>query len=103
MKIYVGNLSYDVTGAELQTEFAVFGKVESVSLITDKYDGRPRGFAFVEMPNVPEAQQAIARLNGKNIKDRMLSVSAAKPRSDDRSGGYRGGRDSLRNGGNSAR
>jgi RNA recognition motif-containing protein len=82
-----------VTGEELQAEFAAFGKVESVSVITDKYDGRPRGFAFVEMPSVSEAQQAIARLNGKNVKDRTLSVSAAKPRSDDRSGGYRGGRD----------
>ncbi|OGO36882.1 MAG: RNA-binding protein [Chloroflexi bacterium RBG_16_57_8] len=93
MKIYVGNLSYDVTGEELQAEFAAFGKVESVSVITDKYDGRPRGFAFVEMPSLPEAQEAITRLNGKAIKDRTLTVSAAKPRSDDRSGGYRGGRD----------
>ena len=103
MKIYVGNLSYDVTGDELQAEFAAFGKVESVSVITDKYDGRPRGFAFVEMPSVSEAQQAITRLNGKNIKDRTLSVSAAKPRSDDRSGGYRGGRDNGRNGGRDRR
>jgi RNA recognition motif-containing protein len=88
VKIYVGNLSYDVTGEELQAEFAAFGKVESVSVITDKYDGRPKGFAFVEMPSLSEAQQAIARLNGKVIKERTLTVSAAKPRSDERSGGY---------------
>jgi RNA recognition motif-containing protein len=92
MKIYVGNLSFDVTEEELRTEFAAFGKVESVSIITDKYSGRPKGFAFVEMPAVSEGQAAITGLNGKNLKDRPLTVNAARPRSDDRGGSYGGRR-----------
>ena len=92
MKIYVGNLSFDVTEEELRGEFASFGKVESVAIPTDRYS-RPRGFAFVEMPSVSEGQAAIAGLNGKTLKDRTLTVSAARPRSDDRGGSY-GGRKS---------
>jgi len=92
MKIYVGNLSFDVTEEELQAEFTAFGKVESVNIITDKYSGRPRGFAFVEMPSVSEGQAAIAGLNGKTLKDRTLTVNAARARSDDRGGGSFGGR-----------
>jgi len=92
MKIYVGSLSYDVTEEELRQEFLVFGKVESVSIITDKYSGRPKGFAFVEMPSVSEGQAAIAALNGKTLKDRPLTVNAARPRSDDRGGSYGGRR-----------
>jgi RNA recognition motif-containing protein len=92
MKIYVGNLSFDVTEEELRTEFTAFGKVESVSIITDKYSGRPKGFAFVEMPAVSEGQAAITGLNGKNLKDRALTVNAARPRSDDRGGSYGGRR-----------
>lgn len=88
MKIYVGNLSYDVTEEELRQEFSTFGKVESVSIITDKYSGRSKGFAFVEMPTVSEGQAAIAGLNGKTLKDRTLNVNAARPRSDDRGGSY---------------
>jgi len=92
MKIYVGNLSFDVTEEELRTEFAAFGKVESVNIITDKYSGRPKGFAFVEMPSVSEGQAAIAGLKGKTLRDRTLNVDAARPRADDRGGGYGGGR-----------
>jgi cold-inducible RNA-binding protein len=93
MKIYVGNLSYDVTEEELQAEFTAFGKVESVNIITDKYSGRPKGFAFVEMPSVSEGQAAITGLNGKTLRDRTLNVNAARPRPDDRGGfgGRRGG------------
>jgi len=90
MKIYVGSLSYDVTEEELRQEFLAFGKVESVSIITDKSSGRPKGFAFVEMPSVSEGQAAIAALNGKTLKDRPLTVNAARPRSDDRGGSYGG-------------
>jgi RNA recognition motif-containing protein len=93
MKIYVGNLSYDVTEEELRQEFQAFGQVESVDIITDKYSGRPRGFGFVEMPTVSEGQAAITALNGKTLKDRTLNVNAARPRSDSRGGGYGGGRD----------
>jgi len=95
MKIYVGNLSYDVTEEELRQEFLAFGKVESVNIITDRYSGRPKGFAFVEMPTVSEGQAAMAALNGKTLKDRTLTVNAAQPRSDDRGGSYgdkRGGK-----------
>ncbi len=92
MKIYVGNLSYDVTEEELRQEFLAFGGVESVSIITDKYTGRPKGFAFVEMPSVSEGQAAITALNGKSLKDRTLNVDAARPRSDNRGSGFGGGR-----------
>jgi len=93
MKIYVGNLSYDVTEEELRQEFAAFGEVESVNIITDKYSGRPKGFGFVEMPSVSEGQAAITALNGKTLKERTLTVNAARPRSDNRGGGFSGGRE----------
>ncbi len=106
MKIYVGNLSYDVTEDELRNEFSAYGKVESVSIITDKYSGRSKGFAFVEMPTVSEGQAAIAGLNGKTLKERMLNVNAARPRSDDRGGSYgdrRGGGSKFGGGGGGRR
>ncbi len=84
MKIYVGNLSYEVTEEELRQEFTAFGEVTSVSIIRDKYTGRPKGFGFVEMASVSEGQAAIAGLNGKTLKDRTLNVDAARPRSDSR-------------------
>ncbi len=92
MKIYVGNLSYEVTEEELRQEFEAFGKVESVNVIMDKYSGRPKGFGFVEMPAVSEGQAAITGLNGKTLRERTLNVNAARPRSDDRGGGFGGGR-----------
>jgi RNA recognition motif-containing protein len=90
MKIYVGNLPLDVTEDEIRQEFTAFGKVESVAVPTDRYSGKPRGFAFVEMPAVAEGQAAIAGLNGKTLKERTLTVNAARPR-DDRGGGGGGG------------
>ncbi len=92
MKIYVGNLSFDVTEEELRTEFSAFGKVESVNIIADKFSGRAKGFAFVEMLAVAEGQAAITGLNGKTLKDRALNVSAARPRTEDRGGSYGGRR-----------
>ena len=92
MKIYVGNLSYDVTEEELRQEFMAFGEVETVNIIMDKYSGRPKGFGFVEMPSVSEGQAAIDGLNGKTLKERTLNVNAARPRSDDRGGGSYGDR-----------
>jgi len=92
MKIYVGNLSYDVTEEELRQEFMAFGEVESLNIITDKYSGRPKGFGFVEMPSVSEGQAAITGLNGKTLKDRTLNVNAARPRTDNRGGGSFGSR-----------
>lgn len=92
MKIYAGNLSFDMTEEELREEFASFGKVESVSMPTDRYSGRPRGFAFIEMPSTSEGQAAIAALNGKTFQERILVVNVAKPPSNERSGGSYGGR-----------
>jgi RNA recognition motif-containing protein len=87
MKIYVGNLAHEVTEDELKQEFTAFGEVTSVSVVTDKYTGQPRGFAFVEMTKVAEGQAAIAGLNGKMLKERTLTVNEARPRPDNRSGG----------------
>jgi len=92
MKIYVGNLSYEVTEEDLRQEFAAFGEVASVNIVTDKYSGRPRGFGFVEMASVSEGQAAITGLNGKMLKERTLTVNAARPRSDDRGGESHGDR-----------
>jgi len=89
MKIYVGNLSYDVTEDDLRAEFSTFGKIESISVITDKYSGRSKGFAFVEMPTIAEGQAAINALNGKQLKERTLTVNAARPRAEGGSSGYR--------------
>ena len=93
MKIYIGNLSYEVTEEDLRQEFGAFGEVTSVSVITDKYSGRPKGFAFVEMATKSEAEAAIAGLSGKMLKDRTIMVNEARPRTDSRGGGsYGGGR-----------
>ena len=100
MKIYVGNLSSEVTEDELRQEFEAFGGVTSVSIITDKYSGQPRGFGFIEMASVSEGQAAITGLNGKTLHDRTLTVNAARPREnrggfsqgDRRGGGYGGGK-----------
>lgn len=80
MNIYVGNLSFDTTDTQLRTEFEAFGRVSSVSVITDRDTGRPRGFAFVEMEDGTEAQSAIETLNGKEVSGRALSVNEARPR-----------------------
>jgi len=87
MRIYVGNLSYNITEEELRQEFSAFGELESVSIVTDRNTGRPRGFAFVEMPTKAEADAAIAALNGKMVDYRTLVVNEARPRAD--SGGGR--------------
>lgn len=92
MKIYVGNLPYELTEQELREEFGAFGAVTSVSIVKDKYTGRPRGFGFVEMATVSEGQAAIAGLNGKALKDQALNVNAARPPSGGRGGGSYGNR-----------
>jgi RNA recognition motif-containing protein len=78
--LYVGNLSYDTTEDTLRTLFAEHGEVESVNLITDRYTGRSRGFAFVEMSTEEEAQKAVSELNGRTVDGRDLRVDEAKPR-----------------------
>lgn len=93
MNIYVGNLSRDVTEEDLRQTFEAFGKVESVTIIKDKFSGESRGFGFVEMPAKAEAQSAITGVNGKELKGRPLKVNEARPRPDEgrRGGGRRGG------------
>jgi RNA recognition motif-containing protein len=92
MKIYVGNLPYELTEEELREEFGTFGDVTSVNIVTDRYTGRPRGFGFVEMAIVSEGQAAIAGLNGKALKNQTLNVNAARPPSESRGGGFYGNR-----------
>ena len=92
MRIYVGNLPYDTTEEELQQEFMAFGEVTSVSIPSDKFSGRPKGFAFVEMGSKSEAEAAIAGLNGKALKERTIVVNEARPRTDKRGGGAYGDR-----------
>ena len=91
MKIYVGNLSRDVSEGELKEAFAAFGEIASVAIITDKYSGESRGFGFVEMPNREEAIKAIESLNGKDLKGRNLKVNEAQPRPAGGGGGGSGG------------
>jgi RNA recognition motif-containing protein len=90
MNIYVGNLSFDVTEADLQHAFEAFGAVASVNVIKDKFNGQSKGFGFVEMPSRPEAQTAITGLHGTELKGRALNVNEARPRTEGRSGGGQG-------------
>jgi RNA recognition motif-containing protein len=82
--LYVGNLSYDTTEDTLRTLFAEYGEIESANLITDRYTGRSRGFAFVEMSTEQAAQEAISGLNGKQVDEREMRVDRAKPKRDRR-------------------
>ena len=96
MKIYVGNLSYEVTEEDLRLAVEEFGQVESTTIIKDKYSGQSKGFGFVEMASKDEGQAAIDGLNGKELKGRALKVNEARPRTESRGsrggGGYGGGR-----------
>ncbi len=91
MNIYAGNLAHDLTEDELRQAFEEFGKVDTARIIKDKYSGDSKGFGFVEMPSKDEAQSAIDTLNGKDLKGRPLSVNEARPRTESRGGGGRGG------------
>ena len=91
MRIYVGNLPYDVTDDQLRTHFAAHGEVSSVDVLMDRYTGRPRGFGFVEMPEATQAETAIKELDGKEYMGRVLKVNEARPRRQDDRGGDRGG------------
>ncbi len=91
-KLYVGNLSYTTSETDLQTLFAQAGAVKSVALIKDRDSGRSKGFAFVEMENQQDMQNAISMFNGKDFQDRALSVSIARPREERGGGGFGGNR-----------
>ncbi|MEA2700241.1 MAG: hypothetical protein QOI66_4512 [Myxococcales bacterium] len=86
-RLYVGNLSYSVTEADLREVFAEGGNVEEVRVVLDRDTGRPRGFAFVEMASDAEATAAMTALNGRDVQGRAISVSEAR----ERSGGGGGG------------
>ena len=89
--VYVGNMSFDTTEATLRQAFEAHGEVTAVNIITDRYSGRPRGFAFVEMADDEAARAAIAALNGQDLDGRTLKVDEAKPRRSSGGGGDRGG------------
>ncbi len=90
--IYVGNLSFSSTEADIEDAFSQFGTVASVNVITDRETGRPRGFAFVEMSSDSEAQSAMEGLDGQDLGGRNLKVNIAKPREPRGGGGGGGGR-----------
>src|SRR5262245_37003615 len=89
-KLYVGNLTYEVTDSQLEQMFAAHGTVESAQVIMDRDTGRSKGFGFVEMKTDQEAQAAIAALNGKDSGGRALTVNEAKPRTEGGRGGSGG-------------
>ena len=80
MRIYVGNMSYDLTEDALRNLFAEHGQVEEVAIVADRDTGRPRGFGFVTMVDSAEAQAAISSLDGQEVEGRSLTVSEARPR-----------------------
>ncbi len=94
-KLYVGNLTFGVTDADLEQMFAAYGTVQSAQVIMDRDTGRSKGFGFVEMASDQEAQAAAAGLNGKDMNGRALTVNEARPKE----GGGGGGRGGPRGGG----
>lgn len=91
MNIYIGNLSYEVKDTDLQTAFSAFGTVTSAKVITDMDSGRSKGFGFVEMSSKDEAQSAIQKLNGTELRGRAISVNEARPKPERGFGGGGGG------------
>ncbi len=82
MNIYVGNLDYNINDQDLERFFAEYGTVESAKIIIDKYNGRSKGFGFVEMNNEEEAQKAIKELNGATLENREMVVNEARPKTE---------------------
>jgi RNA recognition motif-containing protein len=91
-KLFVGNVSFDVTENDLQDAFAAHGTVVEANLMTDRMTGKPRGFAFVTMSTEEEAQKAIQAMNGADLGGRALTVNLARPREERSGGGGGGGR-----------
>ncbi|MDP2359504.1 MAG: RNA-binding protein [bacterium] len=92
MKLYVGNMAFSVTDSQLRAAFEAYGTVEDVAVINDRDTGRPKGFAFVTMPNAQEANAAINGLNEKDMDGRNLKVNEAKPKTEGGGGGGGGSR-----------
>src|SRR2546423_15645660 len=93
-RLYVGNLSYGVTEADLREVFAEAGEVVDVKVVLDRDTGRPRGFAFVELASDGEAARAVETLNGREVQGRAMNVTEAR----ERTGGGAGGRGGVRRG-----
>ncbi len=91
MKLFIGGLSRDVNDDDLLKAFESFGKVESATVVKDKFTGESRGFGFVEMPTESEAQSAINGLNEKELKGRTVKVNEARPREERGGSGRRPG------------
>jgi RNA recognition motif-containing protein len=91
VNIYVGNLPWSCTEAELQQEFSAFGAVARVQIMIDRDTGRSRGFGFVEMPSDDEARKAIEGMNGKNFGGRPITANEARPKTERTGGGGGGG------------
>src|ERR1700756_4878451 len=100
--LFVGNMSFQTTEADLRSAFEQYGEIERVQVMTDRDTGRARGFAFVEMADEQAAANAIAGLNGKDLDGRALNVNEAKPKPE-RSGGGGGGRGGYGGGGGGGR
>jgi RNA recognition motif-containing protein len=98
-KLFVGNLSFNITENDLQDAFAAHGTVVEANLMMDRATGRPRGFGFVTMSTPEEAQKAIDALHGKELAGRALTVNIARPREERPGGGGGGGRRDFRGGG----
>ena len=92
MKLYVGNLSFNLSDNDLKAKFEEFGAVESANIITDRETGRSKGFGFVEMVDAANAAEAIAQLNGSDYEGRKVIVNEARPRPERTGGGSRGPR-----------
>lgn len=91
-KLYVGNMSYDVTSDDLERAFSAHGTVQTVQLMKDRDTGQSKGFAFVEMGSGSEAHAAMSALNGTEVKGRALTVNEARPQPEGgRGGAKRGG------------
>jgi len=105
MNLYVSNLGFHVNDDDLRNLFSAYGTVTSAKVIADRETGKSRGFGFVEMPVDEEGKKAIAGLEGKEVEGRSISVSVARPKTDNRNsfgggGGNRGGYGGSRGGGN---
>jgi cold-inducible RNA-binding protein len=101
--IFVGNLSFQTNQDDLMQAFSQYGNVERVNIVTDRDSGQPRGFAFVEMTERRDAENAISHLNGTELNGRAMNVNEARPKPEGgRSGGF-GGNRSGGGGGDSSR
>ncbi|WP_295337449.1 RNA-binding protein [Flavobacterium sp.] len=101
MNIFVGSLPFSIDEADLRDSFEVYGTVNSVKVITDKFTGRSKGFGFVEMENDAEAQKAIDELNGATVSGRTIVVNKSEPKPEGERRSFNNNRGGYNGGGNS--